>query len=467
MVLKRFWLVLLIVMLFMYAPIVCAEEQKDPLASLGDAMANVAEKAKQSVVNISTTKYVKQQPHPFFDDPFFRRFFGDSGQQQKRKVTNLGSGVIVSQDGYILTNNHVIDGADDIIIKLFGGREVKGRVVGMDSRTDLAVIKVNESNLPAIKWGDSERLRVGEIVLAIGNPFGLSSTITMGIVSALGRSGMGITDYEDFIQTDAAINPGNSGGALINTKGELVGINTAILSRSGGYQGIGFAIPSNMVRSVMDSIINEGKVVRGWLGVHIQQLSGELAKQFNAPDDKGALVVDIVENSPAEKAGIQRGDIIVEYDNKKVETPSQLKNLVAMTRPNQEVSIVVIREGKPKTIKVQIKELPSDTSKPESQPTVTVDNVLKGVSVQDVTEDILQKLGITKKIKGVIVNSIDEDSKSLGILQRGDIILELNRKPVTNVKEYQDVVSKIEKNQDVLALIIRNKTSIFITIPAK
>ncbi|MFQ3574011.1 MAG: Do family serine endopeptidase [Thermodesulfovibrionales bacterium] len=394
---KRFCLVFVFISVFLYAPSLHAQEQKDPLASLGDAMANVAERAKQSVVNISTTKYVKQQPHPFFDDPFFRRFFGDGAQQQKRKVTNLGSGVIVSQDGYILTNNHVIDGADDIIIKLFGGREVKGRIVGMDSRTDLAVIKVNETNLPAIKWGDSDKLRVGEIVLAIGNPFGLSSTITMGIVSALGRSGMGITDYEDFIQTDAAINPGNSGGALINTKGELVGINTAILSRSGGYQGIGFAIPSNMVRNVMDSIISEGKVVRGWLGVQIQQLTADLARQFNAPDENGALIVDIVENSPAEKAGLQRGDVVVEYDSRRVENPSQLKNLVAMTRPNQEVSITVLRDGKQVTLKAQIKELSPDTSKPASQQSLAVDNVLKGVTVQDVTDEILQKMGITSQ----------------------------------------------------------------------
>ncbi|HIJ59650.1 MAG TPA: DegQ family serine endoprotease [Nitrospirae bacterium] len=439
---------------------------KDALADLGNAMANISEKAKRSVVNISTTKTVRQQNNPFFDDPFFRRFFGDGGQQ-KRKVTNLGSGVIVSKDGYILTNNHVIDGAEDIIVRLSGGKEVKGKVVGLDSRTDIAVIKINETDLPAITWGDSDKLRVGQIVLAIGNPFGLSSTITMGIVSALGRSGMGITDYEDFIQTDAAINPGNSGGALVNTSGELVGINTAILSRSGGYQGIGFAIPSNMARNIMDSIINEGKVVRGWLGVQIQALNSELARQFGLRDENGALVVEIVDDSPADKANFKRGDVIVEFEGKKIENPSQLKNLVALTRPGQETTFKIIRDGKPMTIKLEIGELPSDTTKATITPSSILDNAFKGVAVQEVTDEILQKLGITKKIKGVIVNSVEENSPALGIINRGDIIMEINRKAVTGIKDYNEIVSKIEKNKDVLLLILRGKVSTFVTIPAK
>ncbi len=466
---RVFVLVLFVVSILVFNPIHTSygQDTKDPLASIGEAMANVAEKAKQVVVNISTTKTVKQQPNPFFDDPFFRRFFGDGGQQQKRRVTNLGSGVIVSSDGYILTNNHVIEGAEDIIVKLYSGRELKGKVVGMDSRTDIAVIKVSETNLPTISWGDSDKLRVGEIVLAIGNPFGLSSTITMGIVSALGRSGMGITDYEDFIQTDAAINPGNSGGALINTRGELVGINTAILSRSGGYQGIGFAIPSNMVKNIMDSIINVGKVTRGWLGVQIQQLNAELAKQFNLPDEKGALLVEIVDDSPAEKAGLQRGDVIVEFEGKKIEGPSQLKNMVAMTKPGQEAVLGIIRDGKPMTIKITIGELPSEEGKQESRSSVTFDNSLRGVAVQEVTDELLQKMGITKKIRGVVVTAIEENSPALGILNRGDIIMEINRKTISGLKEYNEIVSKIDKSQGILLLVLRGKSSIFITLPAK
>jgi serine protease Do len=466
---KVFALILVVVAILISGllPPCYAQEATDPLASIGEAMANVAEKAKQVVVNISTTKTVKQQPNPFFDDPFFRRFFGDGAQQQKRKVTNLGSGVIVSRDGYILTNNHVIEGAEDIIVKLYSGRELKGKVVGMDSRTDIAVIKVSETNLPTIAWGDSDKLRVGEIVFAIGNPFGLSSTITMGIVSALGRSGMGITDYEDFIQTDAAINPGNSGGALINTKGELVGINTAILSRSGGYQGIGFAIPSNMVRNVVDSIINVGKVTRGWLGVQIQQLNPELARQFNLPDEKGALLVEIVEGSPAEKAGLQRGDVIVEFEGKKIEGPSQLKNMVAMTKPGHEANIGIIRDGKPMTVKLIIGELPSEDGRQESRVSPTFDNSMRGVSVQEVTDELLQKMEITKKVRGVVVTAIEENSPALGILNRGDIIMEINRKTISGLKDYNEIVSKIDKSQSILLLVLRGKSSVFLTLPAK
>lgn len=444
-----------------------AQDTPDPLATIGNAMANVAEKAKQVVVNISTTKTVRQSLNPFFDDPFFRRFFGDGGQTQKRRVTNLGSGVIVSKDGYILTNNHVIEGAEDIIVKLYGGRELKGKIVGMDSRTDLAVIKVNEDNLPVIKWGDSDKLRVGELVFAIGNPFGLSSTITMGIVSALGRSGMGITDYEDFIQTDAAINPGNSGGALINTKGELVGINTAILSRSGGYQGIGFAIPSNMAKGIMDSIINVGRVTRGWLGVQIQALNAELAQQFNLTDEKGALIVDVVEGSPADKAGLQRGDVIVEFDGKKIDNPSQLKNLVAMTKPGQTVTLEIIRDGKPMRLEVTIGELPSEDDKKLASKTTSFDNSLKGVIVQELTDEILQRLGIGRKLKGVIVTDIEENSPALGILQKGDIILEINRRPISGLKDYNEVVTKIESSQSILLWIYRGKAPIYVTLSGR
>jgi serine protease Do len=400
---------------------------------------------------------------PFFDDPFFRRFFGDP-HAQKRKITNLGSGVIATSDGYILTNNHVIEGAEDILVKLADGKEYKGKIIGMDPRTDIAIIKINEKNLPTISWGDSDKLRVGEIVLAVGNPYGLSQTITMGIISALGRSGIGITDYEDFIQTDAAINPGNSGGALVNNKGELIGINTAIFSTSGGYQGIGFAIPSNMVKTVMDSIVNHGRVVRGWLGVQIQPLTPDLAKQFGLKDETGVLLVDTVEDSPAEKGGLKRGDVIVKYDSKKVDNPFQFKNMVASTRPGKLVEINIIRNGNPLTLKVTIGELPIE---PQIVSPAHFENLLRGVSVQELTEDLLQKFGITKKIKGVVVNNIDEDSPSFGILMRGDIIMEVNRKPVTNVKEYNDTVSKIERTHDILLLIIRGGSSQYITISSR
>jgi len=435
------------------------------LEQLGDAMAKVAEQVKPAIVNISTTRMVKAQRHPFFDDPFFRRFFGDELQgQQKRRVTNLGSGVIATSDGYILTNNHVIEGAEDILVKLYNNKEYKGKVVGTDKRTDLAVIQIDEKNLSTIKWGDSDKLRAGEFVLAFGNPYGLNQTITMGIISALGRTGIGITDYEDFIQTDAAINPGNSGGALTNLKGELVGINTAIFSTTGGYQGIGFAIPANMANSIMNSIITTGKVVRGWLGVNIQPMTPELVKQFKLKDDKGVLLSDVVEGGPAEKAKLKKGDVIIEYDGKKVESPFQLRNMVAATTPGKSVNIKIIRDGNPINIKVTITELPSEI---QVASTVQPANTFRGITVQDITDEFLKRYGITKKIKGVVVSGIGENSPALGRLNEGDIITEINRQPVANVAEFNSLTSKIAADRDILLTIIREKSSLFLVIPSK
>lgn len=467
---KNILVISLIAAFFLFLP-ACPDAhaaEKDPtavLGQLGDAMAKVADQAKPAIVNISTTRMVKAQRHPFFDDPFFRRFFGDESQkQQKRKVANLGSGVIATSDGYILTNNHVIEGAEDILVKLSNNKEYKGKVVGTDKRTDLAVIQIDEKNLSTIKWGDSDKLRVGEIVLAVGNPYGLNQTITMGIISALGRSGIGITDYEDFIQTDAAINPGNSGGALVNIKGELVGVNTAIFSTTGGYQGIGFAIPANMANSIMSSIINQGKVVRGWLGVHIQPLTPELVKQFNLQDDKGVLLSDVVEGGPAEKGELKKGDVIIEYDGKKVESPVHLRNMVASTVPGQSVNTRVIRDGKPLVLKLVIGELPTEI---QAAPPVQPANTFRGISVQEITDEFLKKSGITRKIKGVAVIGVDEASPAFGMLSGGDIITEINRHAVTNVTGFNSLISKIKPEQDVLLSIIREGSSLYLVIPSK
>ncbi|MEW6585157.1 MAG: DegQ family serine endoprotease, partial [Nitrospirota bacterium] len=338
-----------------------SRESADILSKTSRAMAEIVAAVKPAVVNISSTQKVKGggMQSPFLDDPFFRRFFGNRPPDKPRehKRSGLGSGVIVDKNGYILTNNHVVKGADEIKVKLSDNREFTGKVIGSDPQTDLAVVKIDSDNLPVLKLGDSDRLQIGETVLAVGNPFGLNQTVTSGIVSATGRANVGIADYEDFIQTDAAINPGNSGGALVNVSGELVGINTAIFSTSGGYQGIGFAIPSNMAKSVMESLISSGKVVRGWLGIYIQPLTKELAKQFNISDEKGALVGDVIEDSPAEKAGMQRGDIVLEFEGKKVEDPRSLRNMVAGTRPGKEVTVKLVRDGKQKTVKVKIAEL--------------------------------------------------------------------------------------------------------------
>jgi len=437
------------------------------LENTGNAMAEIAEAVSPSVVNISTekTEKVTKQPlSPFFNDPFFRQFFGDQFRQQsprERKSASLGSGVIVSSDGYIVTNNHVIKNADKIKVRLADKRELIGKLVGADPKTDLAVIKIEAEDLSSIEIGNSDKLRVGELVLAIGNPYGLNKTITMGIVSAVGRANVGIADYEDFIQTDAAINPGNSGGALVNVRGKLVGINTAIFSTSGGYQGIGFAIPSNMVKVVMNSLITEGKVIRGWFGVSVQAITPDLAKQFKLDENQGILISNVVENSPAELAGLMRGDVIIEFNGKKVDEPFTLRNTVAGIKPGEEVSIEIIRDEEIRTINIVIGELPGDIQK---IPAPAIENALKGVSVLDLTPEIYNKLNLPEKIRGVVVSNIEPGSPAETSLAPGDVILEVNRKGITSVEDYEARVSKIKPDRDILLLLFRRGSTIFATI---
>lgn len=441
------------------------KESSDFLNKLGVALSEISESASPAVVNISTSTTVKMQQTPFdhfFNDPFFRRFFGDQphGQQREYKSSALGSGVIVSNDGYILTNNHVVKDADEIKVLLFDNREFEGKVIGADPKTDLAVIKIDAKDLPTLRLGDSDKLKVGSVVVAIGNPYGLSHTITMGIVSAVGRANVGIADYEDFIQTDAAINPGNSGGALVNAQAELVGINTAIFSTTGGYQGIGFAIPSNMAKNVMNSLIEHGKVVRGWLGVTIQNLTPELAKHFGIKSKEGVLVSDVMEKSPAEKGGMESGDLIIRYDGKDVEDSVSLRTMVAQTAPGTKVKVVVIRNEKEKELTIQIGELPENVAtigKEES-------SSLEGVTVQDISPDIREKLNLPERITGIVVTGITPDSPVQGALRPGDIIREVNKQSITSVKEFKDIMSKIKEKEDILMLVYRGGASIFITL---
>jgi len=446
-----------------------SKESLDILSKTNRAMAEVVAAVKPSIVNVSSVATVKvaERPSPFSQDPFFKRFFGDEFRNFERpreqKRSGLGSGVIVDEKGYILTNNHVIKGADEIKVTLSDKREFKGKVIGTDQKTDLAVIKIDSDNLPVLRLGDSDNLKIGETVLAIGNPFGLTQTVTSGIVSATGRANVGIADYEDFIQTDAAINPGNSGGALVNIRGELIGINTAIFSTSGGYQGIGFAIPSNMAKVVMESLIKKGKVVRGWLGVSIQPLTSDLMKQFNLSDDNGVLVGDVVEDSPAEKAGIQRGDVIVEFNGVAVKDVRQLRNIVADTSPGKEIPVKVIREGQTKVIEIKIVELPSE-SVAQAQ---SIDNHLKGVSVQSLTPQLKESLNIPKRITGVVVTDIDDDSPAAGVLIKSDIIMEINRKQISSIKDYEEAVSRIHQDENILVLVFRKGSTVYVTLSAK
>jgi len=444
-----------------------SQQSIDILTQIGQATAEIAETVKPAIVNILATRTIKIQgnTNPFLDDPFFRRFFGDRLRVPKeRKTASLGSGVIVDSNGYILTTNHLIQGAEEINVTLSDKREFKGKIIGNDVMTDIGIIKIDADNLPTIKWGDSDKLRVGETVLAIGSPYGLSQTVTTGIVSAVGRANVGIADYEDFIQTDAAINPGNSGGALVNVRGELVGINTAIFTTSGGYQGIGFSIPTSMAKAVMDSLISKGKVIRGWLGVTIQPLTPELAKQFNLKEEKGALVGDVSEGSPAEKAGLQSGDVIIEYEGKKIEEPYQLRNMVANTPTGQEVELKIIRENKTETKKVTVSELPAEMQKPSKG---EYNNLLRGVTVQDLLPEIYNKLNIPKKLKGVIVSDMDEDSPAARVLMQGDVIQGINRQKITSIKDYENMVSRINSDENILLLIYRGGSSLFITLSVK
>jgi serine protease Do len=444
-------------------------ESVEFLQKTGRAMAEIAAVVGPSVVNISSmrTEKVSSAPYsPLFNDPLFRRFFGDqfsrSRPQRERKAISLGSGVIVSNNGYILTNYHVIKKADSIRVLLSDKRKFEGKVVGSDPKTDLAVIKIDAGGLTAISIGNSDRLRVGELVLAIGNPYGLNQTITMGIVSAVGRANVGIADYEDFIQTDAAINPGNSGGALVNAMGELIGINTAIFSTSGGYQGIGFAIPSNMARIVMNSLIEKGRVIRGWLGVSIQEITQELAEQFQLETGEGTLVADVVEGSPAAKGGLERGDVITAFNGRKVNDPFTLRNLVAETPPGTDVELTVIRDGEETTLTVEIGELPTGAVKAAAE----IENALKGVSVQNLTPDIYRQLDIPAKMRGVVVTDIEPGSPAETALMPGDVILEINRKAIAGIDDYERIVSKVKPEEDLLLLVYRRGSTIFVTVSA-
>ncbi|MBS1112558.1 MAG: serine protease MucD [Nitrospirae bacterium] len=437
----------------------------------GKAFSEIVNTVSPSVVNISTTKVVRRETGPFFEDPFFDFFspFHEFGAPKKWKERSLGSGVIVSPDGYIITNNHVVEKADEIKVTLFDKRVFKGRIVGVDSKTDVAIIRIDAGNLPVLSWGDSDTLQVGEFVLAIGSPYGLSNTVTMGIISAVGRANVGIADYEDFIQTDAAINPGNSGGPLVNIKGELIGINTAIFSRTGGYQGIGFAVPSNMVRLVMDQLIQKGKVTRGWIGVSIQELTPELAQQFGLKKSKGALVSDVVKDSPAAKAGIVRGDIIIQFNGKEVKDVSSLRNLVAQSKAGSAISLKILRGGKELTVQVDIVELPREVAEvlPDQSPNEAEAKVLTGLAVMDLNKEIIRQLGFNKEEKGVVVVRVEPGSPAdEAEMKKGDIIKEINKKEIDNLATYNQVLTNAKRNESMLLFINRGGKKFYVILKA-
>jgi serine protease Do len=395
-----------------------------------------------------------------------------------RPDQSAGSGVILDSNGFIVTNNHVVEGATQITVTLSDRREFSAKVVGTDPKTDLAVIKIDAKDLPSLKWAEYEKLQVGDLVLAVGSPFGLSSTVTLGIISALGRGNVGITDYEEFIQTDAAINPGNSGGALINMNGDLIGINTAIFSRTGGSEGIGFAIPSSIAMDIVDSLQKTGKVVRGWMGVAIQEITPALAKSFKLPDQrKGVLISDVNENGPSYAAGIKRGDVVVAFNGKEVQTVSQLRNLVARTVVGKDAQVKVVREGKEQLIAVKVAERPPDEMLAKKEPAPpkeageTIkppDNVLASLRVQALDNALMSQLNISAKTVGVVITSVEPGGQAEAAgLQRGDVIQEVNHETVKTLSDYQKVAEKIKKDELAVLLVNRQGNSLFVAINPK
>lgn len=454
----------------------CREDRSQTqVVGFPQSFADLADKVKPAVVNVSTTSTVTIPGNPFHQffgpgqegdrqgdqsgplNDFFRHFFNEA-PDQKMKQQSLGSGFIIDKEGYIITNNHVVDNASEIRVKLSDGRELKAKVVGRDSKTDLALIKISSvfENLPVLALGDSEKMRVGDWVLAVGNPFGLEETVTQGIISATGRA-IGAGPYDNFLQTDAPINPGNSGGPLVNLKGEVVGINTAIVS---GGQGIGFAIPSAVAKTITTQLKQKGKVVRGWIGVTIQAITPQLAQSFGMKEPKGALVGDVVKGGPAEKAGMRIGDVIVSFDGKNVKSSSDLPRLVAETPVGKSVPVTVMREGKELQVSVKVEELTEE--KVAAQSRAPAESL--GMRVADITPRIRQQLGTTEKT-GVVVLSVEQGSLAdeAGI-QLGDVIIGVNRKSVRSVAEYEAALGSSGKGQPLLLLVKRGRQTFFVTL---
>jgi len=424
-----------------------------------DSFAELAAKQAHVAVNISTTKIVKpmQRLSPFqnrefkdfFGDEFFRHFFGQRPEQEM-KQRSLGSGVVVSGDGYILTNNHVVADADEILVTLPDKKKYEAQIIGRDPKTDLALIKIKtENTIPFARLGDSDKLMVGDWVVAIGNPFGLGSTVTAGIVSAKGRV-IGAGPYDNFIQTDASINPGNSGGPLFNLNGEVIGVNTAIVSQSGGNVGIGFAIPINMAKSVMPQLKERGKVIRGWLGVSIQVVTQEIKDKFDLKTEEGALIGEVTKDSPADKGGLKRGDVITNFDGKKVKAMNTLPAMVAETLVGKEVEILIIRKGKEKRLTITIGELKEDARVAATTPKIEESF---GLSVQELTPEIAESLSL-KDEKGVVISGVKKGSPGSDAgLQRGDLIQEIEHEQVENLSDYKRIIKKSSSKKQILIVI--------------
>lgn len=450
----RFFLALLFLTLLMpFPPSTLASEVTGGIHLLEEfenTFISIAEKVTPTVVNIAPVSSTVQAP--------FKR--KQERPRRREAPPGSGSGVIVAKDGYIVTNNHVVGDAAEVEVRLSDETKFIGKVIGKDPDTDLAVLKVeSDRDLPFASFGDSGKVKVGQWVIAVGNPFGLDRTVTVGVVSALGRENVNLSRYENFIQTDASINPGNSGGPLFNIHGEVVGINTAIINFA---QGIGFSIPSNMVQNVMDQLISKGKVVRGWLGVGIQPLTEELAGKFGVKDGEGVLVNEVFEGDPANKAGIEPGDVIMEVNGKHVDTPSTLARVIAGIFPGEKIEVEVVRNGKRETFTLVLAERKEEavtTSIPQ-QP-----DVVLGLNVQDLTPDLAERFEIKKDETGVLITKVEPGSSAEAEgLKEGDLLKEINRKPVKDSQDFEKVISELKENETVLLRILRENRAFFVVL---
>ncbi|MGB3210668.1 MAG: DegQ family serine endoprotease [Desulforhopalus sp.] len=442
------------------------------------AFVNVVKEAKPAVVHIRVEKTTTrsfpggQGQEELFNHPFFDQFFGPQSRRQIPKPREFtqrgqGSGFIISKDGFILTNNHVVEGADNIKVTLSDNRDFDAKVIGTDPQTDVALLKIEDpSNLPVLPLGNSANLEPGEWVIAIGNPFGLSQTVTVGVVSATGRSSVGINEYENFIQTDAAINPGNSGGPLINGRGEVVGINTALFSRTGGYMGIGFAIPINMVKSIEDQLQKEGKVTRGWLGVVIQNVDKDLAESFGLKQAGGILISEVQKDSPASAAGLKQGDVILQLNDVQLIDVSDLRNRIAMLRPGSKAILDIMRDGRDKKIQISIGEQPADFSK--RGPGTRSDDSLEqyGLTLQELTPELAKKFEYEED-SGLIISDIASGSAAEAAgLQPGQLVEEVNRERVSSLRELNNAL-KQSKSDKVLLRVRAGNYSTYVVLTAK
>ncbi len=447
-----------------------------PIRTLKDfnkALIDIAKAVNPTVVTVFTKKVYKVHQNlldPFFNTPFedfFGDFFGNRGKRPQPKEKEfvqegMGSGVIVSSDGYILTNNHVVKGVDKVKVRLIDKRTLDAKVIGTDPKTDIALIKIDAKNLPVAKLGDSDKLQVGEMVLAIGSPLNpnLDHTVTSGIVSAKGRANMGLADYEDFIQTDAAINPGNSGGALINMDGEVVGINSAIATQSGGFQGIGFAVPINLAKNIMEQLKKYGKVTRGYLGVYIQDLTPTMAQAMNLKVSEGAIIADVEKGGPAEKAGIKAGDVVVEFNGRKITGSAHLRYLVASTPPNTKVTLKIIRDGNEKEITVKLGTLKQEEIAKTTK--AKLKNLLN-FNVVGVNSQTAKKYGIDTNAKGVIVVDLKPYSSAARAgLANGDLIIAMNGKSIKDLDSFNEAVKKLKKGSTVFLRVQRGERKFFV-----